>query len=398
MEKKRVLVLGASILQKPLIEKVKEKGCYLGVADYNPNASGVREADEFYCVSTIDEKGIYEAAKRFQADAIVTMATDMPMRAIAYASEKLGLKSISYETALKATDKELMIKALEKNHIAHPKYVALGKEDVSFYLDRITYPCITKPTDSSGSRGVHLVQSKDELMESVRYSFECSRRGRVIVEEYMIGQEISVEMLCQEGKAYVLAITEKMTTGAPYFVEIGHNEPARFDDKLTSEIEGAAKNACKAIGICDGAAHVEMIVTKDGPKIVELGARMGGDFITSDLVPLSTGIDMVWLMVLIALGEKPLIGSPAKRGAAIRYFKVKPGKLNGIKGIEQARNIEGVLNVEINVSPGDMIPEVKSSSDRIGQVIAIGEHVDEAAKRAEQALELVKFEVNEYEE
>lgn len=397
MEEKRVLVLGASILQKPLIDKVKEKGCYLGVADYNPNAIGVSDADEFYCVSTIDEIGVYEAAKQFRADAVVTMATDMPMRAVAFASEKLGLNSISYETALRATDKELMIKALEKYNVAHPNYLVLNEpKDILLYLDKIVYPCITKPTDSSGSRGVHLVKSPNEFMESVRYSSECSRSGKVIVEEYMIGQEISVEVLCVEDHAHVLAITEKKTTGAPYFVETGHNEPACFDDKLTKKIDEAAKSACKAIGIRNGAAHVEIIVTQDGPKIVEIGARMGGDFITSDLVPLSTGIDMIWLMVLIALGERPEIGISIKKGAAIRYFQAKPGKLNRICGVEEARNIKGVLKLEINVSVGDEIFELKSSSDRIGQIIATGNSVDDAVKSVEQALNLVKFEVDEY--
>lgn len=393
---KRILVLGASILQKPLIDKVKEKGCYLGVVDYNPNAIGVKDADEFFCISTIDENGVYNVAKQFQADAIVTMATDMPMRAIAYASEKLGLKSISYQTAMKATDKELMIETFEKNNIAHPKYFVLNKPDDIFeYLNDIVYPCIAKPVDSSGSRGVHLINSGEKLMESLMYSSQYSRSGKIIVEEYMVGQEISVEILCKNGSVHVLAITEKITTGAPYFVEVGHSEPARFDDKLTTEIEEIARSACYAIGINDGAAHVEIIITNKGPKIVELGARMGGDFITSDLVPLSTGIDMIWLMVQIALGEDPEIGIPLKKGAVIRYFDAKPGKLYGIYGIEEAKKVEGISKVEINISLGDRIREIKNSKDRVGEIIAVGDNIDAAIKSVEEALDLVHFEVKE---
>ena len=104
---KRLFIIGASILQLPAIQKAKEMGLYVGVADFNPNAIGIKYADEYFNVSTIDEEGIYQASKDFHADGIMTLATDMPMRSVAYATEKLNLVGISYNTAIKATDKVL---------------------------------------------------------------------------------------------------------------------------------------------------------------------------------------------------------------------------------------------------------------------------------------------------
>lgn len=394
MTQKRILVLGASELQLSLINKVKEKGFYLGVVDFNENAVGVKYADEFFCISTTDENGVYQAAKAFKADAIVTMATDMPMRAIAFASKKLGLKSISYDTALKSTDKALMIKAFKEYNVPSPEFIVLSPDKK---LDKetfnIKFPCICKPTDSSGSRGVFLAKSLDELENCIKYSFSQSRSGNVIIEEYLCGQEISVEALCINNNINILSITEKITTGAPHFVELGHTEPGRFSSSLTKKINEVAKKACKAVGIDNGPAHIEMMITSDGPKLIELGARMGGDFITSDLVPISTGIDMIYFMIKTALGERVDIHNFTPKGAAIRYFNIKKGVLKNIIGADKAKNIPGINKIHFDVDIGDTIDEIKSSVNRTGYVIAYGETADSAEEAAELAIKEIKFEV-----
>ncbi|HHX13897.1 MAG TPA: hypothetical protein GX726_02950, partial [Clostridiales bacterium] len=160
---KNLFIVGASILQLPAIEKAKEMGLHVGVADYNTHAVGIPYADEYFNVSTINERGIYEAARSFRADGIMTLATDMPMRSVAYACEKLGLPGISYDTAIKVTDKGEMIKAFKKSRVAHPWfYVASSEEEFNKQKKNIKYPCIIKPTDNAGSRGVILVNTSKE--------------------------------------------------------------------------------------------------------------------------------------------------------------------------------------------------------------------------------------------
>ncbi len=386
---KRLLVIGASVLQVPAIRKAKEMGLYVAVADFNPNAVGIPLADEYYNVSTIDEEGVYQAAKAFRADGIMTLATDMPMRSLAYACEKLGLVGLAYESSVKATDKGEMIKTFEAAHVEHPWYqiVPAGERPKAGY----TFPLITKPTDNSGSRGVMLVHDENELAEALNYSSENGRGGNVIMEEYMQGPEVSVEVVVSHGVPHVLQITDKLTTGAPHFVEMGHSQPSRLPEDAQAAIRDLASRAALSVGIQNGPAHVEIILTKDGPKMVELGARMGGDCITTHLVPLSTGIDMVGSTIRIALGEEPDLEQKLHKGSAIRYFNVPSGVIREISGVEEARQIPGVKEITFVKQVGETAGDIGSSTDRVGFVIAQADSAEEAVAMCEQVLQAVNI-------
>lgn len=389
---KRLLIIGASVLQVPAIRKAKEMGLYVAVADYNPNAIGIPLADEYYNVSTIDEEGVYQAAKTFGADGIMTLATDMPMRSLAYACEKLGLVGLAYESSIRATDKGEMIKTFEMAGVEHPWYQIVesgNKPKQGSY----TFPLITKPTDNSGSRGVMLVHNEEELAEALNYSSENGRRGDVIMEEYMQGPEVSVEVMVKDGVAHVLQITDKLTTGAPHFVEMGHSQPSRLPEVTQEAISDLAKRAAMSVGIQNGPAHVEIIVTKNGPKMVELGARMGGDCITTHLVPLSTGIDMVGNTIRIALGEEADLERKIWKGSAIRYFNAPQGVIRQISGIEEAENIEGVQEITFVKHVGESVGDIGSSTDRVGFVIAQAETAEKAVEVCESVLRTINIRV-----
>lgn len=205
---KKVLIIGASILQLPAIQKAKELGYYVGVADYNPEAIGIPYADEYFNVSTIDIDGVVEVAKHFKPDGIMTLATDMPMRAVAAACRELGLPGISPDTALKATDKAEMIKAFEAHGVEHPWYYVVSDRSVfDLIVRQASYPCIIKPTDNAGSRGVVLCHDKPELIKGYEYASHESRGGTVIIEEYLQGPEFSVEVMVVDGVPHVLLLT-----------------------------------------------------------------------------------------------------------------------------------------------------------------------------------------------
>lgn len=392
---KRLFIIGASILQLPGIKKAKELGYYVGVADYDPNAVGIPYADEYYNVSTIDEEGIYQAAKAFGADGIMTLATDMPMRSVAYACKKLGLTGISYDTAVKATDKGEMIKAFEANGVEHPWYYIINKpSEAGAVLDKITYPCITKPTDNAGSRGVMLVHSRQELEAAISYSSENGRKGGVIVEEYMVGPEVSVEIITWQGEPHVLQVTDKRTTGAPHFVETGHSQPSALGEENVARISDLACRAVKAVGLKNGPAHVEIILTKDGPKMVEMGARMGGGCITTHLVPLSTGIDMVKATIDICLGQTPDITPKQQKGSAILFFRTDCGKIQEIKGVEEAQAIPGVQEIAFSKKVGDQSVEWSSGADRAGYVVAQSDTPEAAMQICNKVTNIVQFVVS----
>lgn len=386
----KVLIVGASVLQLPAILKAKVMGLTVAVADYNPQAVGIPYADAYYNVSTIDPEGIYQAAKDFGADGIMTLATDMPMRSIAYACERLGLRGISQETAVASTDKEAMIEAFEKAGVAHPWYVVAEAADDPI-LDKVRFPCICKPTDNSGSRGVVLVENRKELASAIAYSAGNSRGGRVIVEEYMVGPEVSVEVMAWDGKVHVLQITDKLTTGAPHFVEMGHSQPSRLPAETQEKIRALAEKAVKAVGIENGPAHVEMMITEEGPKMVELGARMGGDCITSHLVPLSTGIDMTKATIDISLGQTPALAKKQDKGSAIRFFDVPSGTITEISGADVAREIPGVQEIVFTKQVGERVTDIGSSTDRVGYVIAQADTAEAAIAVSEKALNSINI-------
>ena len=386
------MILGASILQLPAIKKANEMGLVPVVVDMNPHAIGFSEPNIVKeVISTIDTKKILEAAKRNKIDGIMTLATDMPMRSVAVVSHALGLVGISEDCAFKATNKAAMRDALKSAGVPIPLFFKVSTfdecRDAVRHITEKGYKCITKPVDSSGSRGIDLLKdySEETVARAYAYSNENSCTGEVMVEEFMEGPEVSVETMAIDGEIHVLQITDKITTGAPYFVEMGHTQPSRLSVDIQMKIKEVAIAANKAIGITNGPSHTEIKVTKDGPKIVELGARMGGDCITTHLVPLSTGIDMVKCCIQIAIGEIPDLTPKFSKGSAIRYFEQPYGKIISIDGVDEIKNMPGVYEVEIVHGVGETVGEVKGSGDRIGFVIAQANNADLAAKEADTA-------------
>lgn len=383
---KKLLIVGASILQLPAIRKAKEMGLYVAVADFNPQAVGIPYADKFFNASTIDIDAICNVAKEFNPNGIMTLATDMPMRSIAAATSLLGLPGISMDTAIKSTDKGEMIKAFKEHGVESPWFYIIEKEEqLHEVMPMIEYPCILKPTDNAGSRGVMLVNSEEELMEAYQYSVSQSRGGWVILEEYMTGPEVSVEVMVVDGEPHVLQVTDKLTTGAPFFVEMGHSQPSMLPAEDVERIKDLACRAVKSVEINCGPSHVEIKLTPTGPKMVELGARMGGDCITTHLVPLSTGVDMIKATIDISLGLAPNITPTLQKGSAIRFLEAPQGVISSINGIEDARNVGGVQEVSLTKSVGDEVTETQSSLDRCGFVIAQCDTATEAIGVCEKA-------------
>lgn len=394
---KKLLIIGASVLQLPGIMKAKEMGLHVGVVDYNPQAIGIANADEYFNASTMDEDAVVKAAEAFHPDGVMTLATDMPMRGVAKAAAKLGLPGISYDTAVKATDKFEMIKAFKEHGVPSPWFFTVDtREELKALESKLDFPCIMKPTDNAGSHGVVLARSFEELLNSFDYSHDCSRHGKVIIEEYLQGDEVSVEVMVVEGKAHVLQITDKLTTGAPHFVEMGHSQPTRHPAAVADAIREVAAQACAAVGINEGPAHVEMMVTQRGPVMIELGARMGGDNITTGLVPLSTGVDMVKATIDVALENEPDITPTLHCGSAIRYFDMPFGKIKSISGVEKAKQIPGVKQITFTKDIGEESTPIHCSNDRIGFVIAQAETAEAAVKVCEKAMNVIRIEIEKH--
>ncbi len=401
MEKK-MMILGASALQVPAIKKAKEMGYRIILVDYDENAVGFPLADVKLTVSTLDQEEVYRQALIYRPDVILTSASDGPVRTAAYVNEKLGKQpDLSYEDSFCATVKSHMRKRLEENHVPIPEYYAAADfREFTEAVERLNGYCIVKPADNAGSRGVVLLDGRKrggqweagELENVYEYSRGNSRNGTVMAEEFMEGPEVSVEAMTVDGKTQIIAVTDKYITPPPYFVELAHCEPSRLGKDVQERIREVALQAVRAIGLKNGPSHTEIKVTQEGPKVVELAARLGGDFITSRLVPLSTGVDMVGASVELAAGKKAEFSSRWRRGAAIHFLQAKEGIIGKISGAEEAGRLKGVEEVEIYKKAGDAVHGTKSSSDRLGHVITVGATPEEAMEIGQRAMGLITVE------
>lgn len=396
---KKMMILGASALQVPAIKKAKEMGYHVIAVDYDEHAVGFALADTCLLVSTLDQEEVYRQALIYKPDVVLTSTSDGPVRTAAYVNEKLGKKpDLSYEDSLCATIKSYMRDRLREKQVPIPRYFVVQSEEEFLEAARsISNRCMVKPADNAGSRGVVLLESKDEaeMLETYHYSKGNSRNGIVMVEEVMEGPEVSVEALTVSGETTVITITDKITTPPPFFVEIGHSEPSQLPEETKDAIIKVVKQAVKAIGLENGPSHTEIMITQEGPKVVELAARLGGDFITSKLVPLSTGVDMVGLSIELATGESIKIQPTLNRGSAICFLQGGSGVIRTLQVPKEVLEAEGIEEVVLYRKAGDCCDGTKSSNDRLGHVIATGKDGREALQRAKEATQKIVLEIQE---
>lgn len=299
---KNILILGAGEMQIPVIEKAKSMGLYTIVADMSDKAPGMKIADMPVLVSTMDKEGILECCKKYKVAGLLT-TSDAPVNTVSFVGEKLNLPSMSSEVAEICTNKYLQRTKFKENGINVPFFkLCDNNTDLSKLED---FPYIVKPVDSSASRGVKKVFNYTELKAAFTEAIEYSRSQNVIIESFIPGKEYSVETYTQNNKTTIINITEKLCIGEDkgFFVEDTHIEPARITLTDKEKIETEVYKAINALGIDNCPTHTEIKLNDNGAYIIEMACRLGGDYITSDLVPLSTGIDMLENLIRISLGE-----------------------------------------------------------------------------------------------
>lgn len=392
IKRKKIMILGGSHAQSAAVECAKKMNIESIVCDMYSDAYCRDLCDIFVNVSTLDENGLRETVKKHRPDGITTIASDRPIPLMAKLCHDYGYSSVNASSALIASNKDKMRECLKKHGVPSPAFIKVSSWD-SFLQkkDEVRVPCIFKPSDNSGSRGVCICTDENDYESCFQYASQYANNGLVLVEDYMVGPEVSVELFVDSGMIHVLQITDKLTTGAPHFVEMGHSQPSLLSNKLKKKIADVAKEAVLAIGIDEGPVHAELIATADGPKIVEVGARMGGDYITSDLVHLSTGIDMMKATISKALKMKPELKRQWDKGACIRFVESKMGTIEMIEGFDQIVHLEGYQKHYCSAHIGDMIADVENSSNRIGFVIFTGDTAEEAISRCENAINLIKI-------
>lgn len=360
---KNIAIIGASYHQLPLIKRAKEMGYTTHVFAWAAGDVGEKEADFFYPISITEKEEICKKCEEIGIEGICSISSDLAVIAVNYVASKLGLTGNSLRSTEKSTNKHLMRRAFAENGDPSPRsYLIDEKTDLSSL--GITYPAIVKPTDRSGSRGIYKVNSDDEARTAYEGAVEQSLEKKVLLEEFVEGDEYSVEYISYKGEHHFLAVTKKYTTGAPNFIETGHLEPAPISEELTERIKEVVEHALDSLEIENGASHSEIkIDDADNIKIIEIGGRMGGDCIGSDLVMYSTGYDFVRMVIQVACGEAPdftPVCDPFPVESVFIFNQEDLDKFNWIQESEPERIVR-IVDMDL-----DLLGTATDSSNRAG--------------------------------
>ena len=369
---KKIAIIGASYLQAPLIEKANQLGLETHVFAWAANDVGEKIADYFYPISIVEKEEILSKCVEIGVDGVCTIASDLAVITVNYVADKMGLIGNSLDCTLKSTNKHEMRNCFEMNGDPSPKSKRVSSVDDLNGIE-LSYPVIVKPLDRSGSRGITKLESADGLEDAIRVAIEQGFEDAALVEEFVEGQEYSVEYISFKGKHQFLALTYKYTTGAPHFIETGHLEPAPIDEDKLSEIKRVTEHALDSLGIKYGASHTEIKINKDGIiKIIEIGGRMGGDFIGSTLVKLSTGVDFVEQVIRVSLGEEPNIIIEQGDYAGVRFIFDKTD-VDAFNRLKEERS-DLLIDYEINEITEN---KVTDSASRFGYFIVCANSLEE---------------------
>lgn len=364
---KKIAIIGANSFQNRLILKAKEMGYETHVFAWACGDIGEKTADYFYPISIVEKERILDVCRDIKPSGVVSVASDLAVTTVNYVASALGLVCNSCGDSLMCTNKYEMRRAFLQAGVAVPRFLKTSAPVSETALEGFTYPLIVKPTDRSGSRGITKVQDYSALAAAIESAVDHSFEKNAIIEEFIEGNEYSCECISYRGAHTFLAFTQKFTTGAPHFIETGHRQPSDIPTVYHDSVKASIFKALDSLNIKNGASHTEFKLLPNGDiRIIEIGARMGGDCIGSDLVYLSTGVDFLKAVVDVACGNFPdLAPRHLPQNAVIRFVFDD----DGIAELEAAKIDADKHMVYVSDMDLSNIGKVTDSSNRVGYYI-----------------------------
>jgi biotin carboxylase len=386
----RLLVLGAGLAQVDAIQRVKDLGHKLIAMDGDPQAPGLDVADQSFILDITDADEVIKVAQKLNIDGVISFSVEAVVKTVAEAAAALNLPGISPEAADNATSKKRMREIWQAKGIPSCRSICCRSLTAARDAVReIGFPLVLKPSDNAGSRGVSVIYSLSELDHFYEIAASFSRVGDILLEEFMAGEEMSVEGFICGGRFHLTGISDKIRTNPPYLLDLAVMFPSVKSQKMQHKAVQVVTEAALALGLDKTPIHAEIIATTQGPKMVELAARGPGFKVFTTMIPWSGGVDVVSEFVKIAIGEIPDIRMSLSRGAVLVFPQAKPGKVVSVKGVDAACAVPNIVDLKIYVKPGDTIYPLRSGADRIGHIIALAdnrERAEEAVYQAEKNL------------
>jgi biotin carboxylase len=373
--KGRLLMVGCGWLGQPYLRRVHGRGLQVSVLDseatlaWDPDGSELEPGDTRRLVAnTDDEAWIAAAADALREDgpmAGVLPFSEPHVRAAALLAEELGLPGPGVRAAWTSRNKYLQRALFSRHGLAQPAYHLARDVTGACRWAAGRYPVVLKPLSESGSVGVRVAGDPREL---AAWCAERDPGTAFLVEQYLPGQEYSVEAIVDRTVVAFSSITRKTTTPPPFFVELEHRVPAGCDASATDMVSDVLSEVVRAMGIGSGIVHLEFRLEPTGPHIMEVAVRTPCDHIM-DVVQCATGIDLYDAAIAVACGESPKVCATVQRAACAWYPVVPPGVVTSVDGIDEVSQFEGVRYVYCDVTAGDRVHPFRSSEERVSAAL-----------------------------
>jgi biotin carboxylase len=397
-----VLFVGAGRHQRRAIERARELGLRVVAVDRNAEAAGLAAADEGAIVDFQDVAAVVEVGRRHGVDGVLTVSADRAVPVVAAVAEALSLPGIGSETAHAMTHKVAMRRRLAEAGAPQPDFAAVRSLiEGRAALETVGLPAVLKPADSGGQRGVFRLDSVDDLERHLHAALAESSTGEAIVEAFHDGLELNGLVIARRGDVELLTLSDRLRPpGIGFGVGWIHLYPSTLYGDALAEAEQVSVSAVRALGLRDGIAFPQLIVSAGEARVVEVAARIPGGQM-ADLARHAVGVDLVEVALRQALGEDvpdELVRPRSQQPLAIRFLTAQPGPLPAgtvrrVSGLERVLAFPGVVQADVFLTAGETIRPVRLDGDRRGYVIAVGDTNLEALERAESAATLLDVDV-----
>lgn len=397
-EQKTILIISGGIEAADAAKHAKEMGYCVVVSDIDRNAPGFAFADHALIADVYGPQETAIAAERFhhevrKINGAICVAADAPLT-LAAVTERLGLPGIDSKTAKLACDKLAMKKCFSINGVNVPWFAPVADPmELRVIMFERGKDLVIKPVDSRGSRGVQRLAKVDDFDEAFARAKAHSPTGRVMVEAYLPGPQVSTESVVTGGHCYTPGFSDRnyefLDLHAPYFIENGGDLPSRLPADMQDQVRDLVARAADALGVREGTVKGDIVVFNGKPYVIELAARLSGGFFCTREIPLNTGVDFIGCAIRVALGEHvhPAELEPIRQNPVIqRYAFPPPGRVVDVRGAEAARAVPGIADLVVTARPGDIIPPAGDKRPSAAMVLATGATHDAALAAANRAL------------
>jgi biotin carboxylase len=392
----RLLVVGCGFPQLSLVRAARRHGLFVVGADANPHAVGVPHCNEFAPVSTGDVDGLCEVVRAAGVRAMTTSGSEVSLKATAEVAVRLGLPFYADpETVRRCQEKDAMRAGYRAAGLAVPEFARCERLEEALAFARTRgFPLVVKPSRGWGQRGVARVNDGSELpraFEEARAHSASAGLASAVVEEWLEGQEYSVNGWIEDGVLVSYCVTTRVTVpgNRPLGVMIAEAYPSGLSTEDEARVVDEARRGAVALGHLRGPCYSQVGLGARGCFLFETAARLGGGF-DADVTRLASGVDLYDRLLGVALGDAGLerqgVVGPARRAAIAKFLVARPGIVRAVAGLEEARAIRGVDDVQAFVGVGDRVRPLTDSAKRAGYALAHGSTRSEAAARADEAL------------